>query len=224
MPSVIFFKAEVVSPLHFQSKEACILSDGVSTIQSYGIIWQRLKCRSDCFISIQIFFQLDRDQKVVSCVSENGLENKYQRGQVSFSCLALMPQPKSFTGLDDDMTPWLLLQLSCMWEDIRWLRQSVPISMSSSTVLQTRQKMLAATAQLQVRDQAWAQPLKESVFKLEQLSHHSYLQRRRVGSLPFLISGHRKASWTIWLCAYSCRPLVWDPKQRVRRSEFSIWY
>ncbi|XP_004859846.2 ankyrin repeat and fibronectin type-III domain-containing protein 1 [Heterocephalus glaber] len=40
-------------------------------------------------------------------------------------------------------------KLSCMWEDIRWLRQSVPISMSSSTVLQTRQKMLAATAQLQ---------------------------------------------------------------------------
>nr|KAF6295053.1 ankyrin repeat and fibronectin type III domain containing 1 [Myotis myotis] len=40
-------------------------------------------------------------------------------------------------------------KLSCMWEDIRWLRQSLPISMSSSTVLQTRQKMLAATAQLQ---------------------------------------------------------------------------
>uniref|UniRef100_A0A2K5C0H6 Ankyrin repeat and fibronectin type III domain containing 1 n=1 Tax=Aotus nancymaae TaxID=37293 RepID=A0A2K5C0H6_AOTNA len=40
-------------------------------------------------------------------------------------------------------------KLSCMWEDIRWLRQSVPISSSSSTVLQTRQKMLAATAQLQ---------------------------------------------------------------------------
>ncbi|XP_040857087.1 ankyrin repeat and fibronectin type-III domain-containing protein 1 [Ochotona curzoniae] len=40
-------------------------------------------------------------------------------------------------------------KLSCMWEDIRWLRQSIPISMSSSTVLQTRQKMLAATAQLQ---------------------------------------------------------------------------
>uniref|UniRef100_A0A5F9CBC0 Ankyrin repeat and fibronectin type III domain containing 1 n=1 Tax=Oryctolagus cuniculus TaxID=9986 RepID=A0A5F9CBC0_RABIT len=40
-------------------------------------------------------------------------------------------------------------KLSCMWEDIRWLRQSVPISMSSSTVLQTRQKMLAATVQLQ---------------------------------------------------------------------------
>ncbi|XP_035157036.3 ankyrin repeat and fibronectin type-III domain-containing protein 1 isoform X1 [Callithrix jacchus] len=40
-------------------------------------------------------------------------------------------------------------KLSCMWEDIRWLRQSVPTSSSSSTVLQTRQKMLAATAQLQ---------------------------------------------------------------------------
>ncbi|XP_072502858.1 ankyrin repeat and fibronectin type-III domain-containing protein 1 isoform X2 [Notamacropus eugenii] len=40
-------------------------------------------------------------------------------------------------------------KLSCMWEDIRWLRQTVPISMSSSTVLQARQKMLTATAQLQ---------------------------------------------------------------------------
>ncbi|KAL2765284.1 ankyrin repeat and fibronectin type-III domain-containing protein 1 isoform 1 [Daubentonia madagascariensis] len=40
-------------------------------------------------------------------------------------------------------------KLSCMWEDIRWLRQSVPTSMSSSTVLQTRQKMLTAAAQLQ---------------------------------------------------------------------------
>ncbi|XP_038613248.1 ankyrin repeat and fibronectin type-III domain-containing protein 1 [Tachyglossus aculeatus] len=40
-------------------------------------------------------------------------------------------------------------KLSCMWEDIRWLRQSVPNSMSSSTALQARQKMLAATAQLQ---------------------------------------------------------------------------
>lgn len=62
----------------FQSKEACILSDRVSTILSYGIIWQRLKCGSDCFINIQIFFQLARDQKVVSRVSENGLENKHQ--------------------------------------------------------------------------------------------------------------------------------------------------
>ncbi|KAM9003549.1 ankyrin repeat and fibronectin type-III domain-containing protein 1 [Sarcophilus harrisii] len=40
-------------------------------------------------------------------------------------------------------------KLSCMWEDIRWLRQTVPISMSSSTALQARQKMLTATAQLQ---------------------------------------------------------------------------
>ncbi|XP_053308690.1 ankyrin repeat and fibronectin type-III domain-containing protein 1 [Spea bombifrons] len=40
-------------------------------------------------------------------------------------------------------------KLSCMWDDIRWLRQSMSISMSSSTALQARQKMLAATAQLQ---------------------------------------------------------------------------
>ncbi|KAM4664149.1 LOW QUALITY PROTEIN: ankyrin repeat and fibronectin type-III domain-containing protein 1 [Discoglossus pictus] len=40
-------------------------------------------------------------------------------------------------------------KLSCMWDDIRWLRQSMSISMSSSTVLQTRQKMLSAAAQLQ---------------------------------------------------------------------------
>ncbi|XP_053564142.1 ankyrin repeat and fibronectin type-III domain-containing protein 1 [Bombina bombina] len=40
-------------------------------------------------------------------------------------------------------------KLSCMWDDIRWLRQSMSISMSSSTVLQARQKMLAAAAQLQ---------------------------------------------------------------------------
>ncbi|XP_072259420.1 ankyrin repeat and fibronectin type-III domain-containing protein 1 [Pyxicephalus adspersus] len=40
-------------------------------------------------------------------------------------------------------------KLSCMWDDIRWLRQSMSISMSSSTTLQARQKMLAAAAQLQ---------------------------------------------------------------------------
>ncbi|XP_068119519.1 ankyrin repeat and fibronectin type-III domain-containing protein 1 [Hyperolius riggenbachi] len=40
-------------------------------------------------------------------------------------------------------------KLSCMWDDIRWLRQSMSISMSSSTALQARQKMLAAAAQLQ---------------------------------------------------------------------------
>lgn len=191
MPHVIFLlKAKAVSLLRFQSKEACILSDCVSTVQSYGIIWQRLKCRSDCFISIQIFFQLDRDQKVVSCVSENGEENKYQGGS-SFllptptppPLFALMPQPKSFAGWDDDLTSWPLLQLSCMWEDIRWLRQSVPISMSSSTVLQTRQKMLAATAQLQVRAPAWAL---ESVSKLQVPSQQAYLKRRRGrGARPF---------------------------------------
>ncbi|XP_015262335.1 PREDICTED: ankyrin repeat and fibronectin type-III domain-containing protein 1 [Gekko japonicus] len=40
-------------------------------------------------------------------------------------------------------------KLSCMWDDIRWLRQNMSVSMSSSTALQARQKMLAATAQLQ---------------------------------------------------------------------------
>ncbi|XP_056406576.1 ankyrin repeat and fibronectin type-III domain-containing protein 1 isoform X2 [Hyla sarda] len=40
-------------------------------------------------------------------------------------------------------------KLTCMWDDIRWLRQSMSISMSSSTALQARQKMLAAAAQLQ---------------------------------------------------------------------------
>ncbi|KAM9296333.1 ankyrin repeat and fibronectin type-III domain-containing protein 1 [Gastrophryne carolinensis] len=40
-------------------------------------------------------------------------------------------------------------KLSFMWDDIRWLRQSMSISSSSSTTLQTRQKMLAAAAQLQ---------------------------------------------------------------------------
>lgn len=150
MPYVIQ-NAKRASTLHFQSKEACILSDCVSTVLSYGIIWQRLKCGSDCFINIQILFQLDGHQKVVLRVSENGLESKTSGVRFPSPCCALMPQPKSCTGLDNDKTSWLLLQLSCMWEDIRWLRQSVPISMSSSTVLQTRQKMLAATAQLQVR-------------------------------------------------------------------------
>ncbi|KAG9473599.1 hypothetical protein GDO78_004084 [Eleutherodactylus coqui] len=40
-------------------------------------------------------------------------------------------------------------KLTCMWDDIRWLRQSMSISVSSSTALQARQKMLAAAAQLQ---------------------------------------------------------------------------
>lgn len=76
MPFVIK-NAKIVST-HFQSKEASIPSDCISSILSYGIIWQRLKWGSDCFINIQIFFQLDRDQKVVLHVSENGLENKHQ--------------------------------------------------------------------------------------------------------------------------------------------------
>ncbi|KAG9350293.1 hypothetical protein JZ751_026647 [Albula glossodonta] len=40
-------------------------------------------------------------------------------------------------------------KLSCMWEDVRWLRQSMSASMSSSSTLQARQKMLAAAGQLQ---------------------------------------------------------------------------
>ncbi|XP_068585362.1 ankyrin repeat and fibronectin type-III domain-containing protein 1 isoform X2 [Cebidichthys violaceus] len=40
-------------------------------------------------------------------------------------------------------------KLSCMWEDVRWLRQSMSVSMSSSSTLQARHKMLTATSQLQ---------------------------------------------------------------------------
>ncbi|KAJ7425061.1 hypothetical protein WISP_24951 [Willisornis vidua] len=43
----------------------------------------------------------------------------------------------------------IFLQLSCMWDDIRWLRQNMAVSVSSSTALQARQKMLSAAAQLQ---------------------------------------------------------------------------
>ncbi|XP_061886691.1 ankyrin repeat and fibronectin type-III domain-containing protein 1 isoform X3 [Entelurus aequoreus] len=40
-------------------------------------------------------------------------------------------------------------KLSCMWEDVRWLRQSTSVSMSSSSTLQARHKMLSAAGQLQ---------------------------------------------------------------------------
>ncbi|XP_060753418.1 ankyrin repeat and fibronectin type-III domain-containing protein 1 isoform X1 [Tachysurus vachellii] len=40
-------------------------------------------------------------------------------------------------------------KLSCMWEDVRWLRQSMTISAWSSSTLQSRQKMLVAADQLQ---------------------------------------------------------------------------
>lgn len=40
-------------------------------------------------------------------------------------------------------------KLSCMWEDVRWLRQSMSVSTSSSSTLQARHKMLTATGQLQ---------------------------------------------------------------------------
>lgn len=49
------------------------------------------------------------------------------------------------------LCPSLSLQLSCMWEDVRWLRQSMSVSMSSSSTLQARHKMLTAAGQLQVR-------------------------------------------------------------------------
>ncbi|XP_067101034.1 ankyrin repeat and fibronectin type-III domain-containing protein 1 isoform X3 [Osmerus mordax] len=40
-------------------------------------------------------------------------------------------------------------KLSCMWEDVRWLRQSMSVSMSSSSTLQARHKILTAAGQLQ---------------------------------------------------------------------------
>lgn len=40
-------------------------------------------------------------------------------------------------------------KLSCMWEDVRWLRQSMSVSMSSSSTLQARHKMLTAASQMQ---------------------------------------------------------------------------
>ncbi|XP_058848289.1 ankyrin repeat and fibronectin type-III domain-containing protein 1 isoform X2 [Acipenser ruthenus] len=57
--------------------------------------------------------------------------------------------------IDDSFTSSIMqdflwfTKLSCMWEDVRWLRQSMSVSMSSSSVLQARQKMLAAAGQLQ---------------------------------------------------------------------------
>lgn len=46
---------------------------------------------------------------------------------------------------------WVVcVQLSCMWEDVRWLRQSMSVSMSSSSTLQARHKMLSAASQMQV--------------------------------------------------------------------------
>ncbi|KAK5905440.1 hypothetical protein CgunFtcFv8_001405 [Champsocephalus gunnari] len=41
-------------------------------------------------------------------------------------------------------------KLSCMWEDVRWLRQSMSVSTSSSSTLQARHKMLTAAGQMQV--------------------------------------------------------------------------
>ncbi|XP_068160896.1 ankyrin repeat and fibronectin type-III domain-containing protein 1 [Antennarius striatus] len=40
-------------------------------------------------------------------------------------------------------------KLSCMWEDVRWLRQSSAVSSSSSSTLQARHRLLAAASQLQ---------------------------------------------------------------------------
>lgn len=45
-----------------------------------------------------------------------------------------------------------MLQVSCMWDEILWLRQCVTVSQSScSCILQTRFKMLLAISQMQVR-------------------------------------------------------------------------
>lgn len=57
----------------------------------------------------------------------------------------------SITDSEAFNVPRLSLQLSCMWEDVRWLRQSMSVSMSSSSTLQARHKMLTAAGQLQVR-------------------------------------------------------------------------
>lgn len=38
-----------------------------------------------------------------------------------------------------------------MWEDVRWLRQTISVSTSASSTLQIRHKLLTAAGQLQVR-------------------------------------------------------------------------
>lgn len=49
------------------------------------------------------------------------------------------------------VTLWCV-QVSCMWDEILWLRQCVTVSQSScSCILQTRFKMLLAISQMQVR-------------------------------------------------------------------------
>uniref|UniRef100_H3CD40 Ankyrin repeat and fibronectin type III domain containing 1 n=1 Tax=Tetraodon nigroviridis TaxID=99883 RepID=H3CD40_TETNG len=40
-------------------------------------------------------------------------------------------------------------KLSCMWEDVRWLRQTTSVSTSASSTLQIRHKLLTAAGQLQ---------------------------------------------------------------------------
>ncbi|XP_029707285.1 ankyrin repeat and fibronectin type-III domain-containing protein 1 isoform X2 [Takifugu rubripes] len=40
-------------------------------------------------------------------------------------------------------------KLSCMWEDVRWLRQTTSVSTSASSALQIRHKLLTAAGQLQ---------------------------------------------------------------------------
>ncbi|XP_051889018.1 ankyrin repeat and fibronectin type-III domain-containing protein 1 [Pristis pectinata] len=40
-------------------------------------------------------------------------------------------------------------KLSCAWDEVDWLRQNISVSMSSSTVLQARHRILTAAAQLQ---------------------------------------------------------------------------
>lgn len=86
-------------------------------------------------------------------------------------CLPIFPSPKCILVSFCFCKCWeqepvevdLFLQLSCMWDDIRWLRQNMAVSVSSSSALQARQKMLSAAAQLQVGPMVYfwllAQPL-----------------------------------------------------------------
>lgn len=54
---------------------------------------------------------------------------------------------------DFEARRFLRVQLSCMWEDVRWLRQTTSVSTSASSTLQIRHKLLTAAGQLQVRHQ-----------------------------------------------------------------------
>uniref|UniRef100_UPI00398E9FEB ankyrin repeat and fibronectin type-III domain-containing protein 1-like n=1 Tax=Pristiophorus japonicus TaxID=55135 RepID=UPI00398E9FEB len=63
--------------------------------------------------------------------------------------LPLVEIDSSCSGSDMQEFLWFS-KLSCMWKDIQWLRQGMNSALSSSSsVLQTRQKMLLAVSQLQ---------------------------------------------------------------------------